>query len=207
MDNLIILILGLGLGGVVTYYFFKGSNKNVVRQEAQILLESTKRICKLATVEGEFSEIFQHSNKTSYFFDLFKSEKKALVIVKARALIGFDLAKMVLDANESKKQLLIKDFPQPEIISLDADCQYYDVTNGTFNKFSPQDLTQIQQEAKKLIRQKIEEGHLPKLALDQASEALSLVQHTAKKLGWDVVSTTTFMPLAQKLLNKIPEKI
>jgi Protein of unknown function (DUF4230) len=190
MDNLIILILGLGLGGALVFFFFKKKKSSVVKQEAQVLLESTKRICKLATVEGEFSEIFQHSNKESYFFDLFTSEKKALVIIKARALLGFDLSKMILEANENNRSLAIKEFPQPEIIALDTDCQYYDVSNGTFNKFSPNDLTQIQQEAKLVIKQKIENGHLPKMALEQAGEALSLVQHTAAKLGWRVNNLT-----------------
>jgi hypothetical protein len=105
------------------------------------------------------------------------------VIIKARALLGFDLSKKQLEANETNRQLSIKSFPAPEIISLETDCQYYDVSNGTFNKFSPNDLTQIQQEAKQVIRQKIDNGHLPKMALEQAGEALSLVQHTASKLG------------------------
>ncbi|MBL0144658.1 MAG: DUF4230 domain-containing protein [Chitinophagaceae bacterium] len=153
-------------------------------------MESTKRICKLATVEGEFSEIFQHSNKESYFFDLFTSEKKALVIIKARALLGFDLSKMILEANERNRNLSIKSFPEPEIIALDTDCQYYDVSNGTFNKFSPTDLTLIQKEAKRFIKEKIETGHLPKMALEQAGEAMSLIQHTASKLGWNIDNLT-----------------
>ncbi|MBP6431015.1 MAG: DUF4230 domain-containing protein [Ferruginibacter sp.] len=206
MDNLIILILGLGLGGAIVFFFLKKKKSTVVKQEAQVLLESTKRICKLATVEGEFSEIFQHSNKESYFFDLFTSEKKALVIIKARALLGFDLSKMLLEANENNRSLSIKQFPEPEIISLDTDCQYYDVSNGTFNKFSPNDLTQIQKEAKQVIKQKIENGHLPKMALEQAGEALSLVQHTASKLGWQVNNLTQLqIPVLEtnlKLLSK-----
>jgi hypothetical protein len=206
MDNLIILILGLGLGGALVFFFLKKKRSTVVKQEAQVLLESTKRICKLATVEGEFSEIFQHSNKESYFFDLFTSEKKALVIIKARALLGFDLSKMLLEANENNRSLSIKQFPEPEIISLDTDCQYYDVSNGTFNKFSPNDLTQIQKEAKQVIKQKIENGHLPKMAIEQAGEALSLVQHTAAKLGWKVNNLTQLqIPILEtnlKLLSK-----
>jgi hypothetical protein len=202
MDNLLILLIGLGLGGALVFFFLKKKKGSVVKQEAQVLLESTKRICKLATVEGEFSEIFQHCNKESYFFDLFTSEKKALVIIKARALLGFDLTKMQLEANETNKQLSIKSFPAPEIISLETDCQYYDVSNGTFNKFSPNDLTQIQQEAKQVIRQKIDKGHLPKMALEQAGEALSLVQHTASKLGWKVNNLTELnIPLLESKTN------
>lgn len=192
MFDFLILITGIALGGALVYLLLKNRRKTVVKQEAQILLESTKRICKLATVEGEYSEIFQHSNKTSYFFDLFTSEKKALVVIKARAILGFDLSKMILELNEEKRSMHIQSFPEPEIIALETDCQYYDVRNGSFNKFSPEDLTQIQKEAKQFIKDKIHSGHLPKMALEQAGEAIGLIEHTAGKIGWKVTHNTNW---------------
>jgi hypothetical protein len=199
MFDFLILITGIALGGALVYLLFKNRRKSVIKQEAQILLESTKRICKLATVEGEYSEIFQHTNTESYFFDLFTSEKKALVVIKARAILGFDLSKMVLEMNEKNRSLHIQSFPEPEIIALETDCEYYDVKNGSFNRFSSEDLTQIQKEAKQLIKNKIHTGHLPKMALEQAGEAIALIEHTAGKIGWKVSHEGNFsLPAMEK---------
>ena len=45
----------------------------------------------LITVEGEFSETFTHRDGRKMFFNLLQMEKKALIIIKAKVLIGFDL--------------------------------------------------------------------------------------------------------------------
>jgi Protein of unknown function (DUF4230) len=195
MFDFLILTTGIGVGGALVYLFYKNRRKTIIKQEAQILLESTKRICKLATVEGDYSEIFQHTNRESYFFDLFTSEKKALVVIKARAILGFDLSKMIVEINEKERSLFIRSFPVPEIIALETDCEYYDVRNGSFNKFSSEDLTQIQKEAKQVIKEKIHNGHLPNMALEQAGEAIALIENTAAKIGWNVShSNTLYFP-------------
>jgi hypothetical protein len=187
MAELLLLIIGIAGGGALVYFWLNRKAKTVVRQESQILLESTKRVCKLATVEGSFSEIFHHTSKDLYFFNLFESEKKAMIIVKAKALMGFDMSKMAFEVNESKKLLTITEFPKPELLSLETDCNYYDIKHGTFlNKFSSEDLTQIQIDSKNFIREKIDESSLPKMAMEQAGEALALVEGTAMRLGWKV---------------------
>jgi len=45
----------------------------------------------LITVEGEFSETFTHRDGRKMFLNLLQLEKKALIIIKAKVLIGFDL--------------------------------------------------------------------------------------------------------------------
>ena len=186
MFEFMLVLLGIAFGALVVLYFTRRSKASHVRTEGQLLLESTRKICKLAAVEGEFSEIYSKSDTASYFFDLFSSEKKALVIVKAKAILGFDLNKMILEVDESNKILHIRHFPSPQLISLETDCQYYDLKHGSFNKFSPEDLTKMQIEAKDLIKNKIEHSQLPTLAVEQAKDAISLVRHAALASGWNV---------------------
>ena len=201
MAELILLLIGICGGGGLVYVWLGKKQKTVIKQESQILLESTKRVCKLATVEGSFSEIFHHTSKGQYFFNLFESEKKAMIIVKAKALMGFDMSKMIFEVNENKKTLTILEFPKPELLSLETDCNYYDIKHGTFlNKFSGEDLTQIQIDSKNFIKEKIDESSLPKMALEQAGEALALVEGTALRLGWKVNMPTNL--LATLVTNK-----
>jgi lipopolysaccharide export LptBFGC system permease protein LptF len=207
MENLIILVLGLVIGAMLVYFWLSNKGKSIVKQESLILLESTKRVCKLATVEGSFSEIYQHTSKDQYFFNLFEAEKKAMIIVKAKALMGFDMQKMKFEVNEANKTLTITEFPKPELLSLETDCNYYDIKHGTFlNKFTSENLTQIQSDSKNFIKQKIDESNLPKMALEQAGEALALVEGTAQRLGWKVkmpgnLNSTTISDVSAKLLT------
>lgn len=42
-----------------------------------ILLDKIRNVCKLITVEGEFSEVFAHRDGKSVFFKLLQLKKKA----------------------------------------------------------------------------------------------------------------------------------
>jgi len=53
----------------------------------------------LITVEGEFSETFTHRDGRKMFFNLLQMEKKALIIIKAKVLIGFDLDQINIDTD------------------------------------------------------------------------------------------------------------
>ena len=92
METLLLLgvVLGLAAGVGATSFFNNRKNERQIRTQSTILLEKIKQVCKLITVEGEFSEIFAHRDEKSMFFKLWQSEKKALVIIKAKVLIGFD---------------------------------------------------------------------------------------------------------------------
>lgn len=46
----------------------------------------------------------------------------------------------------------MRHFPEPEVLSIEPDLQFYDIKNGIFNSFSPTDLTNLNQEAKEHIK-------------------------------------------------------
>ena len=97
-----------------------------VNEQSILLLDKIKQVCKLITVEGEFSEIFTHRDEKSLFFKLLQLEKKALIIVKAKVLVGFDLTKINIEINSNTKQVKLSHFPEPGILSIDSDIEYYD---------------------------------------------------------------------------------
>jgi hypothetical protein len=206
METLLLLgvILGLAGGILVTgWYYKKRSSKNVTVQSV-VLLEKIRNVCKLITVEGEFSEVFAHRDAKSMFFKLLNLEKKALLIVKAKVLIGFDLAKIHIDMNREKKQVRITNFPDPEIMSMETDLEYYDVKKGMINKFSESDLTNMNKKSKEFIREKIERSYLFDIARNQAAETISVIRQLIDSVGWELVTSEnalTGRKTEQKQLN------
>lgn len=190
METLILLGLLMGVaGGVsVTILFYKNKSNRQTKEQSVLLLEKVKQVCKLITVEGEFSEIFTHRDEKSLFFKLFQTEKKALLIVKAKVLIGFDLTKINIETNSKTKHVKLSHFPEPEILSIDSDLEYYDVQKGIINKFSDTDLTNLNKKSKDFIREKVEHSHLVSIAKNQAKDTISVIRQLIESVGWELIS-------------------
>lgn len=188
MGDILEVFLGLILGAILMYWLFslfrRKKNKEVTKQQSTILLDKIRSVCKLVSVEGDFAEIHHYENTKEGFMSLFRSQKKALVVVKAKAQIGYDLAKLNLRADDSKKKIILENFPEPEILSVEPDLQFYDIKNGLFNSFSPDDMTKLNQEAKELIKQKIPESGLMETAKKEALQAVLLVEKIVETIGW-----------------------
>ena len=186
METLIFLgiLIGLATGIFGTIYYYKNRNEKQLHDQSVILLDKIKQVCKLITVEGEFSELYTHRDEKQLFFKLFQTEKRALLIVKAKVMIGFDLTKINIDINPHKKLVELSRFPEPEILSIDSDLEYYDIQKGIINKINEADLTNMNKRSKEFIREKVEQSHLVQIAKDQANDTISLVQQLIESVGW-----------------------
>ncbi len=201
METLILLGLILGLAGGVaaTTFYYKNRSQQQLKSQSILLLEKIKQVCKLITVEGEFSEIFTHRDEKNLFFKLFQTEKKALLIVKAKVMIGFDLTKINIEINTQNKQVTLSQFPEPEILSIDNDLEYYDIQKGIINKFSETDLTNMNKKSKEFIREKVEGSHLILIAKNQASDTVSLIRQLIESVGWELVSDNIALKHGKKI--------
>ncbi len=190
MDNLVDSILGLILGGVLVYWVFslfsKKRSKERTEKQSTVLLDKIKSVCKLVSVEGDFAEIYHYENTKEGFMKLLSSKKKALIIVKAKAHIGYDLKKLQLKADNGKKKIILNEFPRPEILSIEPDLKFYDIKNGLFNSFSPEDLTKLNVEAKEHIKQKIPESGLMDTARKEVLQAVFLLEKIVETIGWSL---------------------
>ncbi|WP_136467690.1 DUF4230 domain-containing protein [Flagellimonas onchidii] len=188
MDSLLETFLGLILGAILMYWLFslfrKKKNKELTHQQSTVLLDKIKSVCKLISVEGDFAEIYHYENTKGGLMNLLSSKKKALVIVKAKAHIGYDLQKLGLKADNKNKKIILTNFPEPEVLSIEPELQYYDVKNGLFNSFSSEDLTKVNQEAKDHIKQMIPESGLMQTARKEALQAVLLVEKIVETIGW-----------------------
>ena len=180
----VIIAVLVTLGGVTIFKSFK--KKQLVNAQSTILLNKIKKVCKFITVEGDFAEIYHYQDVKERFLKLITSKKKALVVVKAKAHIGYDLSKIKLSSNTETKTIILEHFPQPEILSIETNLDYYDKSEGLFNKFEAADLTELHNEAKLQIQDKVPESGLIQIAQQEALETISLMETIVETIGWQL---------------------
>jgi hypothetical protein len=178
----------LAVGAVVAYFLFarfSGDRKREkVNTQSVLLMEKIRSVCKFITVEGDFSEIFYYENVKDKWLNLLLGKKKALVLIEAKAHIGFDLTKVKMDADTKNRTIILTNFPQPELLTIETDFKYYDKKEGWANPFTASDLTEINQEAKKHIVDKIPESGLFNEASKQALETIQLMEKLVETINW-----------------------
>ena len=206
METVFDTFLGLILGAIATYwgysFFRKRENKELTKVQSHVLLEKIKSVCKLISVEGDFAEIYRYENTKERFLSLVSSKKKALIVINAKAQIGYDLKNLVLEADIESKKIILSSFPQPEILSIQPELEFYDIKNGMFNAFSPDDLTLLNQEAKQHIREKIPESGLMETAKSEALEAILLIESIVETIGWKLDYTALKMDKKEQLVER-----
>ena len=201
METILGLIIGiLTTLGVITYIKYERS-KRLASSQSVILLDKIKSVCKFITVEGDFAEIYHYEDVKERFLKLVSSRKKALVVINAKAYVGFDLSKVQMDANMKNKTVVLHHFPQPEVLSIETDLNYYDKKDGYFNKFEATDLTDLHKEAKQHIQDKIPESGLFNVAKKEALEAILLIENIVETIGWKLDYSTLKMEDDQKLIS------
>lgn len=184
------ILLALILGGGATYWWIQNQGQRKDRahthQQGVLILDKIKSVCKLVTVEGDFAEIYRYEHIKDGFMNILSSKKKALIIINAKAQVGYDLKKLKLRADDRRKTIYIETFPQPELMSISPNLQFYDIKNGLFNSFSPDDLTELNQKAKEYIEEKIPESSLMDTARSEAMQAIQVIDKIVETVGWNL---------------------
>lgn len=199
--------LGLLLGVVGTFWgysiFKRKESKELTTHQSTVLLEKIKSVCKLISVEGDFAEIYRYENTKERFLSLVSSKKKALIVINAKAQIGYDLKKIFMHADTKNKKIILEQFPQPEILSIVPELEFYDIKNGLFNSFTPDDLTSLNKEARKHIEEKIPESGLMDTARREALEAVLVIESIVQTIGWKLdYSALELTESQRKLIEK-----
>lgn len=184
------VFIGLALGTILAYFLYArfGVHKDKRQSQSQsvILMEKIRAVCKFITVEGDFAEIYHYESLKDKWIKKLLGTKKALVLVDAKAHIGFDLTKIKMDADAEKKTIRLYDFPQPELLSIETDFKFYDKKEGWANPLTTADLTEINKEAKQHIIDKIPESGLYKQAARQALDTIQLMEQLVGTIGWSL---------------------
>lgn len=185
LKYILIILLALVLIGMAWYAGFKYSWINKKEETSvSVVLDKIQKVFKLVTVEGHLSEIYDY--KDYYNWDVSFFRKKALVRVNARVMAGFDFEKVKLTVDEESKTIIIDNFPEAEILSMEHDLDYYDISQGSFNTFSSQDYNQINKNVKEFARAKAIDSKLLESAEAQKEEILDMLSTIIQATGWKV---------------------
>jgi hypothetical protein len=181
-------ILVMALLAIIYRVFFTSKSAEV-DIAATTIMKSVESISKLMVLEGQFTETYTYQERSKVFFDLIPQEKKAIVILNAKVLIGYDLKKMVIFIDKENKKLLIEKLPKEEV-NIIPDLKFYDVQTSTFTNFTKDDINKVQEDAKDKIEQQIDQSNLRVQARQRLLENLSSVINLTQAIGWTVEDKT-----------------
>lgn len=177
------LFIGALLGAGAYFLLSKGKSvKSTTTMESTVLVERIEKVFKVVMAEGYFTEIYNYQNDKS-IWNLIKDKKKALLIAKAKVLVGYDFSKMRYHISETDKKMVVDFFPEPEVLSMDTDYKFYDIEQGWLNRFQSDDYTSILNEAKQTMNEKALQSDLPRIATNQVQ--LMMFQ-LAATMNWKI---------------------
>ena len=168
-----------------------------------MIMDKIRSVCKFITVEGDFSEVYHYENLKEKYLSLLLGKKKAIVLVNAKAHVGFDLSKVRMNSENEKKTIVLTNFPQPELLTVETDFKYYDKREGWANPFTASDLTDINRDAKNYIVDKIPQSGLLDQARKEALDTILLMEKIVETIGWKLDYTAlTLEDRNQKKIEK-----
>ena len=188
---LILLVALLGIKLFVSDLFSKKDNSTV---DSTIVVQRIQKVMKLVTVEGNYAELMRYNDFEYIDFPGFR--KDAILKVDAKVSVGYNLEKLKITTNEKEKTIVIEQMPKPEIISIDTDIKFENLSSGWFTDFSEQELSKLNKLAKDKIREKALSTELIKQAEEQKKDVMDLIFYMAHQNGYKImVEGTELKPL------------
>lgn len=178
--------------GLAVFWAFLRPTAASSESSATVLLEQVRKVTKLVTIEGDVSEIYSTTktrNVTLYLplpatlgFD-----KKAIVEVKGTVLVGYDLAQLTVDVDESTRTLTVGGLPEPEILAIDHELTYRNLEESWFNTFSAADYSILNREAKARLHDEALNSRLMDEARQRGNTVLETITFLAEGMGYRMV--------------------
>jgi hypothetical protein len=176
------------LVGVLGTLWFTRTTK-VDSSETQMIYNGLEQIAKLQVTEGYFTEVHTFKDAKSYWNDLISFDKKALVVVNAKAQISYDLSQLNILVDSIQKQIVLKNIPTPEV-TIVPDITYYDIQQSSLNAFSAKDYNTIKDKVLRDLKKNVIVSDLKAQAHHRLFEELSKLLVVSKIYKWAVVDKT-----------------
>ena len=179
---LIALILFAGF-----WFFYKGKQeREELRASSELIQKQVQQVGKLIVTEGYYSKVFTFKNSQNLFLNIWKSDKKALVVVNAKATVEYDLRQLQVEIDEANKTLILKKIPDP-VLNIYPDIEYYDVTQDYFNSFEAKDYNKIKNSVTAQIRAQIEKSDLMENSRERLMVELTNLFVLTKSMEWTLM--------------------
>ncbi|RIW17521.1 DUF4230 domain-containing protein [Algoriphagus lacus] len=179
-------IVALALFAGVWYFFQGKSQREELRASSELIQKQVNQVGKLIVTEGYYSKVFTFKNSQNLFLNLWSSDKKALVVVNAKATVEYDLRQLETEIDEENKTLILKKIPEP-ILNIYPEIEYYDVTQDYFNAFDAADYNKIKNSVSSQMRSQIEKSDLMENSRDRLMAELTNFYVLTNTLGWTLM--------------------
>lgn len=179
-------IVALALFAGFWYFFQSKSEREELRASSELIQKQVNQVGKLIVIEGYYSKVFTFKNSQNLFLNLWTSDKKALVVVNAKATVEYDLRQLQTEIDEANKTLILKKIPEP-ILNIYPEIEYYDVTQDYFNAFDAADYNKIKNSVSAQMRSQIEKSDLMENSRDRLMAELTNFYVLTNSLGWTLM--------------------
>ena len=170
---------------LLIFYFISNqiNNHKTELESSDLILKEIKNVGKLVVTEGHFSEVITYKNAKKFYLDIFTAKKKALVVVNAKATIGYDLSKIKYNIDQETKTITLTYIPQPEI-EINPDIKYHDLEQDYLNQFTPEDHNRIRKLVMQQLEVKVDKSSLKSNAENRLLSELQKIYILTNSLGW-----------------------
>ncbi len=170
----------------VWYFFNAKQEREELRASSELIQKQVQQVGKLIVTEGYYSKVFTYKNSQNLFLNFWKSDKKALVVVNAKATVEYDLRQLQTEVDEANKTLILKKIPEP-VLNIYPDIEYYDVTQDYFNSFEAKDYNKIKTSVTSQLRAQIEKSDLMENSRERLMVELTNLYVLTSSMGWTLM--------------------
>jgi len=171
-----------------------------LRVSTALIQKQLQNVGKLIVTEGSYAQVFSYEDSKEFYFDLFSSDKRALVVVNATASIAYDLSKVKTQIDELEKTITITSVPEPELTII-PNIEYYDITQDYLNQFEASDYNKIKNRVEVSLRDKIETSSLKTNAHNRLISELQKIYLLTSSMGWVLKFENQIISVEKDLQN------
>lgn len=188
------IFLGIVIAFVIVfglrYCEDRKDKRETLEANTSLIQKELKNVGKLIVTEGSYAQVFTYNDSKDLFYGLLDAQKKALIVVNAKASIAYDLSKVNTNVDEATKTVTITNIPEPEL-SINPNIQYYDITQDYLNQFTASDYNKIKSRVEKSLRKKIEASELRTNAENRLISELQKIYILTNSMGWTLKYNST----------------
>jgi len=179
--------MGLGAFALKMYTQYTASKKQEeITPESVIIREQLKNVSKLVVNEAKYSQVYTYKSSKTFFGDLFKFDKKAVVLVNADVIISYDLSKLAYEIDEKNKVLKITNIPKEEVKCF-PEIKILDVNESAFNSFVGNDFNKVNEKIKAEFLNKINSSSIKINSKERLISELGKFLVITNSLGWTLI--------------------
>lgn len=191
------LLMGFLLSVLVSFavYFFSIKGGKNEKSDYYLITNQIQKMNKMVVVEQDFSSM----ERTKITRELFGgtipgTEKSIITFTKTNVQVSYDLNKMNIEVDSTRKRLIIRELPQPQVRILPS-VEIQAMDDSFLSRFSEEEIKKITQSAKDKAYKSVNQETLISNSKKQLIENLEQIFVLAQVLGYSIEDDTKTLKL------------